>query len=180
MAIHVRQIDPRHPLTVGIGDYRNLWHGAENGDTILDISDFISLHCYDAGALAGQIADIQGRTRKPIILGEMGWPTSTGGEPPRPGAHFDEPTQNYLYTTMLAEARSAKVAGVLQWTLFDFDDAKAHLVAGFERYFGLFRRDGSAKPAAAIFREGYTAPPLYSDTQTDVPLDTSDRPNARP
>ena len=180
MAIHVRQLDPRHPLTIGIGDHRNLWYEAENGDTILDISDFISFHCYDAGALAGQIAAIQGRTRKPILLGEMGWPTSTGGKPPRPGAQFDEPTQNYLYTMMLAEARSAQIAGVLQWTLFDFDDAKAHLVVGFERYFGLFRRDGSPKPAAAIFKEDYTAPALYSDTWTDVPLDTSDRPNARP
>ena len=180
MAVHVRQIDPTHPITVGVGDYRTLWYEADNGDTILDISDFVSFHCYDAGALAGQIEEIRSRTRKPILLGEMGWPTSTGGEPARPGATFDEATQNFLYTSMLNDAKAANIGGVLQWTLFDFDDSKAHLVVGFERYFGLFRRDGIAKPAAAIFKDNYTAPPLYSDTKTDVPLDTSDRPNARP
>jgi Cellulase (glycosyl hydrolase family 5) len=180
MAVRVRQLDPRHPVTVGVGDYRSLWYEADNGDTILDISDFVSFHCYDAGNLASQVAEIKTRTAKPILLGEMGWPTSTGGEPPRPGATFDEPTQDYLYTTMLAQAKTARIGGVLQWTLFDFDESKAHLVVGFERYFGLFRRDGTPKPAAAIFQQNYTAPLLPSDTKTNIPLDTSDHPRTRP
>lgn len=179
MAIHIRGIDARHPITVGVGDYRTLWHKSENGDTILDISDVVQFHCYDAGNLSAQIAEIKKRTTKPILLGEMGWPTSTGGQPPRPGAQFDEPTQTYLYTTMLEQAKSANIAGVLQWTLYDFDEAKAHLVGGFERYFGLFRRDNTPKPAALIFKDNYTSAPLPSDTKTNVPLDTSDHPQTR-
>lgn len=179
MAIRVRTIDPRHPLTVGVGTYSSLWYTSDKGDTILDISDFVSFHCYSAGELSTQIAEIKARTQKPIVLGEMGWPTSTGGEPPRPGATFDEPTQTFLYDVMLKDAKSTNLAGVVQWTLYDFDDAKAHLVGGFERYFGLFRRDHTAKPAAALFKNNYAAPPLTSDTRTDIPLDTSDEPQTR-
>lgn len=179
MALHVREVDSKHPLTVGVGDYQALWYEADNGDTIGKISDFVSFHSYDAGKLTDQIAEIKRRTDKPVVLGEMGWPTSAGGEPPRPGATFDEPTQTYLYTSMLKDVNAAGLAGVFQWTLFDFDDAKANLVSGFERYFGLFRLDGSAKPAATVFRDNYIAPPLYSDTKTNEPLDTSDHPNGR-
>ncbi len=180
MAIHVRQIDSNHPITVGVGDYHSLWYASDKGDTILGISDIVSFHCYDAGALAGQISEIKGHTGKPILLEEMGWPTSTGGETPRPGASFEEQTQSHLYTSMLKDAKNAAIAGVFQWTLFDFDEAKANLVGGYERFFGLFRRDGSAKPAAAIFGEDYSGPPLYSETRTDIPLDTSDRPGTPP
>ncbi|MEO5952849.1 MAG: cellulase family glycosylhydrolase, partial [Chloroflexia bacterium] len=179
MAIHLRGVDSRHPITVGVGNYQTLWYKSDHADTILEISDFVQFHCYDAGNLTNQVNEIKARTKKPILLGEMGWPTSNGGQPPRPNTTFDEPTQTYLYTTMLDQAKAAKIAGVVQWSLYDFDDAKAHLVGGFERYFGLLRFDSTPKPAYSIFKNNYTALELPSDTKTNIPLDTSDNPHTR-
>ena len=69
---------------------------------------------------------------------------------------------------MLGAARDAGVAGMMQWTLWDYGkDAPQH---NFEAYFGLVRLDGSFKPAAADFRDGYPAAPLPSVTRTNVPL----------
>jgi hypothetical protein len=63
--------------------------------------------------------------------------------------------------------------------LWDYWGGQTHLIPGHERHFGLVRQDGSFKPAAAVFKDLYTAQPLPSETRTDVPLDTSDVPNVR-
>jgi endo-1,4-beta-mannosidase len=179
MATYTRNIDQRHPITVGVGDYQSLWHPATDGTTILSIVDFASFHCYNAGALATQIGDIKAHTDKPILLEEMGWPSSTGDEAPRPGATFDEPTQNFLYKSMLGDVKSADIAGVMQWTLMDYSGGQTGLIPGFERNFGLVRADSTFKPSAEIFRNDYSVRIMPSDTRTEVPLDTSDRPNGR-
>ncbi|HET9492777.1 MAG TPA: hypothetical protein VFR15_00950, partial [Chloroflexia bacterium] len=149
------------------------------GLRMLDFVDFASFHTYDAGTLSAQVSAIKGWTEKPILLEEMGWPTALGGEQPRPNATFDEPTQSFLYESMLRDAAGHDIAGVMQWTLWDYWGGKTHLVPGHERYFGLVRQDGTFKPAAAVFKERYSAVPLPSETRTDVPLDTSDVPNVR-
>src|SRR6188508_3426470 len=120
MALRVRTLDTRHPITVGVGNYKNLWYMATNGSTILGLVDFVAFHCYDAGALAGQIAEIKKRTSKPILLEEMGWPTSPGRDPMPENALFDEATQSFLYTTMLDASKGADIAGAVQWTLWDY------------------------------------------------------------
>jgi hypothetical protein len=176
MAVGVRAIDSRHPITVGLGNDADLWYRGENGATILSFVDFAALHSYDAGALAGQIADIKSHTTKPLLLEEMGWPTALGDEPPRPNAVFDEPTQTFLYKSMLADSKRADIAGVIQWTLWDYWGGETALVPGHERFFGLVRPDGSLKPAADVFKNDYVARDLPSDTHTSVPLDTSDQP----
>jgi hypothetical protein len=179
MAGNVRQLDRRHPITVGVGKYESLWHEGPGGLRMLDYVDFASFHTYDAGTLTAQIAAIKGWTKKPILLEEMGWPTALGGEPPRPNATFDEPTQSFLYESMLRDAGGHDIAGVMQWTLWDYWGGKTHLIPGHERHFGLVREDGTFKPAAAVFKDRYSAVPLPSDTRTEVPLDTSDVPNVR-
>lgn len=180
MAKAVRHLDKKHPITVGLGDYRNFWLEDKRGRSVLDFVDFVSLHCYDAHALPAQVEALRARTDKPIIVEEMGWPTSPGDQPARDGALFDESTQNYFYTEMLDEAKSLDLAGIVQWTLFDFAPRTTSTVANFEEHFGLFRLDGSAKPAAEIFKSGFTARVLPSLTKTYLPLDTSDHPNLAP
>ncbi len=167
----IKALDPRHPVTIGVGNVDSLWKPGPGGLTLLDSSDFVSFHSYDPGALAGQIAAIRAHTGKPIFLGEMGWPSG----PTKlsiPAATYDEKTQNYLYTEMLRIAGEQHIAGVAQYTLFDFP---AGITTGFkgdsiEEHFGLFDFAGSPKPAAAIFRDQYSSPPLPSVMQTRYPL----------
>ena len=158
IAAAVRASDPHHPITVGMGRYDSLW-AAPKGQSVLDFVDFAGFHSYDAGRLGDQIAAVKTHTGKPIVLSELGWPTGPASEL-RPEAVYDEPTQQYLYQTMLGVARDAGISGVMQWTLWDYSpDAPQH---DFQAYFGLVRNDGSFKPAAADFRDDYPAPPLPS------------------
>ena len=133
--------------------------------------DFASFHCYDAGGLSTQISEIASHTNKPILLEEMGWPTGPA-ELSRPNAVYDEATQQFLYRTMLRDARAGPLVGVIQWTLEDNPlGTREHYIAPtIESWFGLVRRDGSFKPAAADFRDGYVVAPLSSRTTTNVPL----------
>lgn len=180
MAANVRHLDKKHPITVGLGDYRNFWLKDKRGRSVLDFIDFVSLHCYDAHALPAQVEALRARSNKPLLVEEMGWPTSPGDMRPPEGARFDEATQNYFYTEMLDEARKLDVAGVVQWTLMDFVPRTTAEVANFEEHFGLYRLDGTPKPAAEIFRRGFTGRILPSQTKTYLPLDTADRPNLAP
>ena len=158
----MRALDTRHPLTVGLGNYDNLWAAPGNGP-VLDLVDFASFHSYDAGHFADQIAAVRAHTKKPILVKELGWPTGPAAESTA-AATYDEATQQFLYRTMLGAARDAGIAGMMQWTLWDYGkDAPQH---NFEAYFGLTRLDGSFKPAAADFRDGYPAAPLPSVTHT--------------
>jgi hypothetical protein len=155
-------------------DYRSLWYPARNGTTILSLVDFASFHCYDAAALSPQINEIKAHTGKPILLGEMGWPTGQGSKPAPPNATYDEATQDFLYRTMLKTSVDADIAGVLQWTLWDFIPGST-LGADFEEYFGLVRRDGTFKPAAVVFKDGYSGRILPSDTRTYLALTPPDK-----
>jgi hypothetical protein len=171
MARVLRGIDSIHPITVGIGNYENLWaSGRGGGPTLLDIVDLVSFHCYDAGALRSQMNAIDARTDKPVLLEEMGWPTGPATLS-RPQATYDEATQHFLYRTMLADVKSSSLVGAVQWMLFDYppnyDDYQQPT---FEPYFGLVRANGSLKPAASEFRDGYPSVFLPSVTRTELPL----------
>jgi hypothetical protein len=180
MATNIRYLDQKHPITVGLGDYRNFWLTDKRGRSVLDFVDFVSLHCYDAHGLPAQVEALKARTNKPVLVEEMGWPTSPGDQKAPEGALYDEATQDYFYTEMLDEAKRLDVAGVVQWTLIDFIPRSTAKVANFEEHFGLFRLDGTAKPASEVFKTGYTARILPSITKTYLPLDTADHPNLNP
>lgn len=180
MATNIRHLDKKHPITVGMGDYRNFWLKDKRGRSVLDFIDFVSLHCYDAHGLTGQVEALRARTNKPVILEEMGWPSSPGDQPAPEGARFDEATQNYFYTEMLEDARKLDLAGVVQWSLMDFGPRTTAKVANFEEHFGLYRLDGTPKAAAEIFKNGFSGRILPSETKTYLPLDTADNPNLRP
>lgn len=175
-----RASDSRHPLTVGVGNYRSLWTPARDGTTLLSLVDVAQFHSYDAGALAGQIEEVRSHTTKPIFLGEMGWPTSSGAQSPPDGTVMDEPTQTFLYSTMLEGGNTADLAGLAQWTLWDYAPGSTSNAPDYEEFFGLVRRDGTYKPVAPIFRDKYQVPPLPSDTKSRVPLDTADHPARKP
>ncbi|HUS14475.1 MAG TPA: cellulase family glycosylhydrolase [Chloroflexia bacterium] len=170
MAAVVHGLDAQHPVTIGMGEVSNLW-ASSDGPSLLDSVDFASFHTYDAGALHAQTAAAAVHTSKPLLLEEMGWPTGPP-ELSRPEATYDEATQQFLYRTMLDEAASGPLAGVIQWTLQDnpLGTPTHYIKPTYESWFGLVRLDGSFKPAATDFRDRYPVPPLPSRTHTDVPL----------
>jgi hypothetical protein len=170
IAAEVRKLDKQHPITVGVGQPDTLWVQGSQGQRIVDVVDFVSFHSYDAGGLRTQIDAIKARTTKPVVLEEMGWPTGPA-QLSSPRATYDEATQLFLYRTMLADARAAGLAGVIQWTLWDNPPGDPKTTKpSVEPWFGLVRLDGTFKPAAAEFRGAYPAQPLPSRTTTNVPL----------
>ncbi|HET9495321.1 MAG TPA: cellulase family glycosylhydrolase, partial [Chloroflexia bacterium] len=183
MAAEIRSLDPNHPITVGMGQFDNLFVADESGApaidepnrglTAADFSDFLSFHSYNAGNIDWQISYVKARTGKPVVLQEMGWPTGPACNEPE----YNEQHQVHLYDLMLQGARKHDLAGVLNWQLWDFRPG-ASAGAGRETredYFGLLRRDGSWKPAMPLLRDGWPAQPLPSATESNLPLTAQPR-----
>ena len=86
---------------------------------------------------------------------------------------------------MIKTAAREDLAGLLQWQLWDL---KPGVSAGggletHEDYFGLLKRDGTWKPAMALFRDGWPGPsssapagPLPSLTKSNLPLTAQSKP----
>ncbi|HET9221264.1 MAG TPA: cellulase family glycosylhydrolase, partial [Roseiflexaceae bacterium] len=166
MADVVHRLAPDQLVTVGMGNYENLWLPGPDGRRVIDYSDLISVHFYDAGAVEGALEVVRAHTGKPILIEEFGWPTG-----PRCVRNYDEATQVLLYRTVLEAART-RAAGVVAWTLRDYDAGPTNRYDSFEEHFGLFRPDNSLKPAGELLR-AYTAQPLPSAVKSDLPLTSS-------
>jgi hypothetical protein len=164
MADLLHQIAPNHLVTVGVGQYETLWRPAPDGRRIIDYSDVISFHTYNAADTERQIYEIRSRTTRPILLEEFGWPTG----PRCSQAGYDESTQAETYRRQLQVA-TGRVAGVLAWTLRDFDAGPTARYDTREEHYGLYRTDGSLKPAAAFFM-AYDASPLPAATRTSYQI----------
>ena len=97
-ALHA--LDARHPVTVGAGSEAALLKPGHDGRTILDVSDLVSVHNYDAA----QYSTILTRSELAVppsrsVLEEFGWPS--GPECILP--FHDESSQ--LYLVQASEAR---------------------------------------------------------------------------
>ncbi len=168
----VRRLDPNHPIGISMSDYHNLYYKPNaNYKSAIELSDYVALHCYDAGAIQPEIVALKSITSKPILLQETGWPTVPGSS-----SNYDEPTQRFLYSLAVQAVQTQNTAGLLQWTLFDYipgtsganpTDPNDPLM--IQDHFGLIRRDGSYKPAAEVFRS-YSVIGLPSTKQTNAPL----------
>jgi hypothetical protein len=174
MAAALRQIDLRHPITVGVGDPGSLWQAAPDGRSIADLSDIISVHSYDAARYPELIAEVHARTSKPVLLEEFGWPSG----PECRGVYYDEPSQLYLYRQAMQASATSGLVGMLGWW---YQDPPATLVYATDEngHFGLYRRDGEAKPAVAPFRQ-LRVPALPSLTQSSYPLTVMPPPAVSP
>jgi hypothetical protein len=167
MADAVHTIAPNQLVTVGMGQYNNLWTAGPDGRRPVDYSDVVSVHIYNAADAARQLDELRTHTDKPILLGEFGWPTG----PACAVRDYSEQQQVAVYQTTLAAARG-RVAGVVAWTLRDYDPGPTIRWETREEHYGLFRPDGSLKPAAEHLRS-YAAPPLPSQLKTNLPLSSS-------
>ncbi len=167
MADQVHRLAPNHLVTVGMGQYYNFWLPGPDGRRVIDYSDFISLHNYNAPDTERQLYELRTHTDKPIVLQEFGWPSG----PTCALSEYNEDTQAWVYRTML-EAAEGRVAGVIAWTLRDFHSGPTIRWDTREEYYGLFRPDHSLKPAAEVFRD-FPSVALPSQTSTSLPLTTA-------
>jgi hypothetical protein len=165
MAAAVRRLDANHPLTIGFGAYQNFWTAQPGQPLPIDLVDFVAVHDYDGGRIGEHVRDMKTRTGKPILLEEVGWPT---GHPYNPEA-YSEATQEYVYEQVVATVEDEHIAGAVQWLLWDLTAGPAVRSFDFVDWMGLFRRDGSLKPAGAVFAT-LPAPPLPASVTTNLPL----------
>jgi hypothetical protein len=171
MADEVHRIAPNHLVTVGMGQYDNLWQRGPDGRRVIDYSDIISLHNYNAPDTERQLYELRQHTTKPILLQEFGWPTA----PTCQSRDYTEPQQAAAYRQMLDAALSEgadglpRTAGVFAWTLRDYDPGPTIRWDSREEHYGLYRADDTLKPAAELFRT-IPAPPLPAATHTSVAL----------
>ncbi len=164
MADHVHRLAPNHLVTVGMGQYNNLWQPGPDGRRVIDYSDVVSVHIYNAADTERQLYELRTHTDKPILLQEFGWPSG----PQCILREYNEETQAWVYRTML-EAAQGEVAGVVAWTLRDFHAGPTMRWDTREEHYGLFRPDDSLKPAAEAFG-AYPSEPLPSLTESVWPL----------
>ena len=165
-ADELRRLDPRHPITVGVGRAATLWQPGRDGRTLLDVSDLVSVHGYDAAQYETMLREVRARTSKPILLEEFGWPSG----PACVKAFHDEAAQLFLFRRAAAAVHSVPgVVGGLSWWLQDTPIAYFSPVEDENAYFGLYRTDGSPKPALAIMRD-WAVPALPSLAQSSLAL----------
>ncbi len=133
-----------------------------------DPADAYGLHYYGSPALLSSAIDQARKAIAPatLYLGEIGYSTSTKNlaTPNLPATRAaQEEQQVVVISSAFAATRSAGLPPPGIWTLTDFDpaavppDVENPRVAEVERWYGLFREDGAAKPAADIVRRYLTA-----------------------
>lgn len=164
VADEIRALDQNHLITVGMGQYDNLWQPGPDGRRVIDYSDLVSVHIYNAADTARQLDELRSHTSKPILLEEFGWPSG----PACAVAGFDESSQREIFRVML-EAAQGRTVGTVAWTLRDYDPGPSMRWDSHQEHYGLYRSDGSLKPAAELFR-AISVPPLPSAGPTGHPL----------
>jgi len=166
MADTIHRLAPNHLVTVGMGEYQSFWRIGPDGRRPVDYIDFVSLHNYNAADAARQLDELRTYTKKPIVIGEFGWPT--GPMCAVPG--YTEAQQAWVYRETLRQS-AGRVAGVIGWTLRDYDPLLTTRWETREEFYGLVRPNGTLKPAADALRD-YPAAALPSVVTTNLPLTT--------
>ncbi|GIF03887.1 cellulase family glycosylhydrolase [Actinoplanes siamensis] len=150
----IRRFAPRMPLTLSVDGHAGPPGLARLKRTLGTVAlDYYDFHFYGASEQA--LADIRKAKAavapKPMVIGETGLSTtaSSAGE------------QAAYLARVFRAAAVAGVDSVAPWTLTDFADGAipsnsvvSTLPAQYQ--FGLYRTDGTAKPAAAVVRTAWS------------------------
>ncbi len=166
MGAATRRLDPNHPVTIGLGNYRNHWlETGPNAPKIIDLVDFVSFHAYEAPFLRDQVREIKAKTGKPILLEETGWPS----DPYFLHHGYNEGQQRDIYQTVLAVIGEEGLTGATQWLLWDLTAGRSLRAADIADWMGLFRWDGTIKPAGELYA-AWPAPRLPATVTSQLPL----------
>lgn len=155
VARHVRWHDPNHLITIG-------WSNPEAAGALSETVDFVTYHYFDEPeAYTPRVRALQQAVGdKPILLEEFTF--STWNSPFFPG-HTDAEQAHY-YAALLRQHQALDSLGYLTWTLYDFDEVplaefRYPWQRGAQAHMGVIRRNGTAKPAAALVTPGATLNP---------------------
>jgi hypothetical protein len=174
MTAATRQLDHNHPVTIGLGNYRNFWLSSGAGQPqIIDLVDFVSFHGYEAPNLLNQVQELKSKTAKPILLEETGWPTA----PAFLSRTYNEQDQLWFYQKLVEVAQTENVAGTVQWLMWDLMAGRSVRATDIADWMGLFRWDGSLKPAGEVYA-AWQAPRLPAAVSSDLPLTGSPTPES--
>jgi hypothetical protein len=124
--------------------------------------DFWSFHYYDKPELAYPrfAAAIAAVAPTPIFVGETGY-EAADSYPPAHGSGDLEDEQLRYFCTVAAAAAMLGLPPVAPWILYDFSPAATPVqMKPPEYHFGLFRLDGTAKPAADAVRAAFAGAPI--------------------
>jgi hypothetical protein len=122
--------------------------------------DIYDYHFYgplrDAREIFAAVARMAGN--RPAMIGESGYSTAAGnasqpGVVPTESAH--EAFQSYFYYVVERAARRAGLPPAAPWILNDFPPARR--LNSIEQHFGLYRLNGTAKPAVKVIRNAFLA-----------------------
>jgi hypothetical protein len=153
MLAYLHELAGDIPLTVSVTHgISNLARQVSNQVPV----DFYNFHFYSDPAQAYSIFQQALRTvgtAKPLLIGETGYSTLTTAE---------EAKQDRYIRTVEYAARQSGLPFASPWIYSDFAD-QAHVPSGVlgttEQYYGLYRADGTLKPAgatiASLFNEGH-------------------------
>jgi hypothetical protein len=164
MLKNIEHLDPATPVTLSISSTEGPAGIAELKDALGTVQPtFYDLHYYGPAGFAHATlaAGAEAAAPSPLFVGETGYSTSAEGSDGqslslRTPAALDAEQALYLSTVELATKQlGLPPAGV--WTLDDVAPATAPRGLGLVQYgFGLYRANGSPKPAAAVVRQFFT------------------------
>ncbi|MEU4236002.1 cellulase family glycosylhydrolase [Actinoplanes sp. NPDC026619] len=150
----IRSVVPAMPLTLSVDGQTSSAGIAKIKSKLTSTPlDYYDLHFY--GASEAALAEIRkaqaAAAPAPVVIGETGLSSATN----------NEGEQAAYLARVFRAAKEAGVASVAPWTLNDFaDDAipgHSAVAANPAQYrYGLYRVDGTAKPAASVVRTAWT------------------------
>lgn len=121
--------------------------------------DFYDLHLYGTPPYMLTTLKAAKRTAhgKPLLIGETGYSTAQSntswlGSPATVSVQERTQARYFLDVVLATRALGLPPPGV--WTLNDFPSGLLY-VTPIQQHFGLYRLDGTAKPAAAIIRQSF-------------------------
>ena len=143
----IKEMDSIHPVTIG-------WSTATAAEALEDQVDIVSYHYYqDRKDLSKTHKKLKSKTKKPIILQEIGWSSYDGFWNP---FGLDEEDQAEKYTDFF-ETQKRDSINYLSWTLYDFKEVPSN-VAGTrpwrrnkQKHFGLINAEGKKKDSYISF-----------------------------
>ena len=137
----LKEIDSMHPVTIG-------WSTAAAAVALEDQVDVVSYHYYqDLEHLAATHKELKSKTKKPIILQEIGWSSYHGFWNP---FGMDQEDQADQYSEFFATQKRDSI-NYLSWTLYDFEKVPSSVAGSLpwrrnkQGYFGLIDVDGKKK-----------------------------------
>jgi endo-1,4-beta-mannosidase len=168
----LKEIDSTHPITLGAHIKERRGYGFPL--KVMGLNDIVSVHSYpmyegrpatDSNHVLETIRLAQ-TTNKPAILAEFGVATSTKNKEEKihlkwAGREWDQPlvseeTQAIYLKETIQKARDAGCPAALVWCWSDYNQSLYNRLPFnylvHERSFGLFRADGSPKPAATVLQ----------------------------